>query len=114
MDSFGKYKNSIRNLARANHRRRCAEERRQQVKEWREQMAGKLVSPTGERLQKDPCEMVIVQGNDALEAITCNQVALKNLISIIGTDFMKKLEEVEKKLDEFLEDKQEPAAPPEK
>ena len=52
--------------------------------------------------------MVIVQGNAALEAITRNQVSLKNLISIIGTDIIKKLEEVEKKLDEFLADEEEP------
>ena len=71
-------------------------------------MKSSLVSSTGEPLCKDPCEMVIVQGNAALEAITRNQVSLKNLISIIGTDIIKKLEEVEKKLDEFLADEEEP------
>ena len=75
-------------------------------------MKSPLVSSTGEPLRKDPCEMVIVQGNAALEAITRNQVALKNLISIIGTDIMKKLKEVEKKLDEFLDYEEESSIGP--
>ena len=71
-------------------------------------MKSPLVSTTGEPLRKDPCEMVIVQGNAALEAITRNQVSLKNLIGIIGTDIMRKLEEVEKKLDQLFSSEKEP------
>jgi hypothetical protein len=82
-------------------------ERARQIKEHKEMMKSPLVSATGEPLQNDPCEMVIVHGNAALEAITRNQVSLKNLISIIGTDLMRKLEEVEKKLDKFLDHEEE-------
>ena len=70
-------------------------------------MRSPLVSPTGEPLRKDPCEMVIVQGNAGLEAITRNQVSLKNLISIIGTDIMHKLDELEKILKGMLPDDEE-------